>query len=129
VTNIHALIIDDNSLNIDVLVMLLEQQDATYSSIDSLRKLPEMLDANSNFDVIFLDLEFPHGDGFDALPNLKADPRLFNVPIVAYSVHTSEIDRARRAGFDSFLGKPLSPREFPEQLRRILNGEAVWEVN
>lgn len=128
-TNPHALIIDDNSLNIDVLVMLLENEAVTYSAIDSLRKLPDALNANPAIDIIFLDLEFPNGDGFDVLPDLKADIRLQDVPIVAYSVHTSEIDRARRAGFDSFLGKPLSSRQFPNQLRRILNGEAVWEVN
>ena len=127
--NSHALIVDDNSLNIEVLTMLLEQESVSYDSVDSLRKLPDALNANSNINVIFLDLEFPQGDGFEVLPELKADPRLQNVPIVACSVHTSEIDRARRVGFDSFLGKPLSPRDFPEQLQRILNGEAVWEVN
>jgi len=38
------------------------------------------------------------------------------------------IDVARRAGFDSFIGKPLDLRGFPDQIRRILNGQPVWEV-
>ena len=32
------------------------------------------------------------------------------------------------AGFDGFLGKPLNRNRFPEQVRRILEGEGVWEV-
>lgn len=53
---------------------------------------------------------------------------LDDVPIVAYSVHVSEIEIARRAGFDGFLGKPLDADRFSDQLRRILSGEQVWEI-
>jgi two-component system cell cycle response regulator DivK len=35
--------------------------------------------------------------------------------------------KARESGFDGFLGKPLDPDRFPEQIRRILNNEPVWE--
>ena len=33
------------------------------------------------------------------------------------------------AGFDGFLSKPLDPDRFPEQIRRVLSGEAVWEIH
>jgi two-component system cell cycle response regulator DivK len=78
--------------------------------------------------VVFLDIEFPNDDGFHILPELQADPRLQQVPIVAYSVHTNELPAAREVGFHSFLGKPLDVSAFPGQLRRILNGQSVWEV-
>jgi two-component system cell cycle response regulator DivK len=35
--------------------------------------------------------------------------------------------RAKKSGFDGFLGKPLNPDRFPEQIRRLLAGEHVWE--
>jgi two-component system cell cycle response regulator DivK len=38
-----------------------------------------------------------------------------------------QLNRAREAGFDGFLGKPLDPDRFPEQIRRLLRGEQVWE--
>jgi len=34
---------------------------------------------------------------------------------------------AQLAGFNGFIGKPLNPDRFPDQIRRILTGEAVWE--
>jgi hypothetical protein len=46
-----------------------------------------------------------------------------------YSVHASEINRARDMGFHSCLGKPLNADDFPEQLARILRGERVWAPN
>lgn len=123
----QALIIDDNRSNLDVLSMLLNQYGVMVTAVQSVKLVSFALDTLVP-DVIFLDLEFPSGNGFDLLRQMKANPKLANVPIVAYTVHTSEIDEARTAGFDSFIGKPLDSRRFPDQLHRILNGQPVWEV-
>jgi CheY-like chemotaxis protein len=124
----RALIIDDTPLNGDVLVTLLRNAGIDGITVESPRYLPEVLDQITNILVVFLDLEFPNHSGFDLLKDLKSDPRLSGIPIVAYSVHTSEIDQVRKAGFHSFLGKPLDPRRFPSQLERILNNQPVWEI-
>ena len=122
----HALIIDDQPSNIDVLAMLLSQQSVSHTAVTSSRQVSEAIDAASQINVVFLDLEMSNGSYYDLLGSLKSDPRLSGVPIVAYTVHTSEIEQARLAGFDGFLGKPLSTTEFPDQIRRILSGESVW---
>lgn len=124
----HVLIIDDNPLNIDVLVTLLEQIGIVTFTLDSPRLVEDMVESMPNVDLVFLDLEFPSFDGFEIIKQLKQLPAIRGTPIVAYSVHTSEIDRARRAGFHSFLGKPLSARQFPHQIQQILNGTPVWDA-
>ncbi len=123
----QALIIDDNRSNLDVLSMLLNQQGVMVTAVQSIKQVSFALE-NLTPDVVFLDLEFPNGSGWDILVDMKANPTLNGVPIVAYTVHVSEIDVARRAGFDSFIGKPLDSRRFPDQIKRILSGQAVWEV-
>ncbi len=125
----HALIIDDNPMNGDVLGMLLANQGVTHTLLESPRSLADILEQLEQIGIIFLDLEMPHHNGFDILNDLRADPRLEGVPIVAYTVHISEIDEARTAGFDGFLGKPLNTQKFPDQLNRIMNGMPVWEIN
>jgi two-component system cell cycle response regulator DivK len=40
-----------------------------------------------------------------------------------------QMTKAKNSGFDGFLGKPLDPDRFPDQIRRILAGESVWEFN
>jgi two-component system cell cycle response regulator DivK len=122
----HALIIDDQFSNIDVLAVMLGQQGVTHTPISTTRQVIETVRSLDKIDVVFLDLEMPNSDYYELLNQLKAEPKLVGIPIVAYTVHTSEIDQARLAGFDSFLGKPLKLSEFPDQLRRILNGERVW---
>jgi two-component system cell cycle response regulator DivK len=39
------------------------------------------------------------------------------------------MNKARASGFDGFLGKPLDADRFPDQIRRILAGEPVWEMS
>jgi two-component system cell cycle response regulator DivK len=36
------------------------------------------------------------------------------------------MERAREAGFDGFIAKPLNVKNFPDQVRAILQGEQVW---
>ncbi|MBN8639269.1 MAG: response regulator [Anaerolineae bacterium] len=124
----HALIIEDNSNNSEVLAILLELQGVASTNVRSPRQVASTIEQLEHVDVIFLDLEFPYGDGFSVFKLLRSDPRYAAIPIIAYSVHISQVDKVRAAGFQGFLGKPLSIEQFPDQLRRILSGIAVWEV-
>jgi len=123
----HALVIDDNMKNVNVLAGLLSLEDVSSSLVTDPRRLDATLGGLTQVDVVFLDLEMPGLNGFDVLEKLHRTPQFENVPIVAYTVHTSEIDVVAQHGFHSFLGKPLDPDKFPEQLSRILQGERVWD--
>jgi two-component system cell cycle response regulator DivK len=120
--------IDDRPINLEALAALLRREGFDAIFVESPRSLEAMIAQAEQIDIIFLDLEFPNYSGFDILATLQADPRLEGVPIVAYTVHVSEQNEARTAGFHSFIGKPLDVSRFPDQLRRIMNGERVWEV-
>jgi len=125
--NKHALVIDDNPKNVNILAMLLSEQQVTSTLVTQTNQLPKTLDTLGTVDVVFLDLEMPGMSGFDVLHQLKADSRFDGVPVVAYTVHVSEMNVANQQGFDGFLGKPLDSEKFPDQLARILNGEPVWD--
>jgi two-component system cell cycle response regulator DivK len=124
--NIHALIIDDDADNVEVLSELLQDENVTCTATQDPRNLETALAQMERVDVIFLDLEMPGIDGYEMLQILKNDLDV-SAPVVAYTVHLSEAVAARRMGFDSFLGKPLDGSRFSDQLRRILDGETVWE--
>ena len=121
----HALVIDDNAQNVKVLVQLLSKQGVSCTEVSDPRKLANMLSSLGNVDVVFLDLEMPGLDGYKVKDLLRQ--HLGGTPIIAYTVHVSEINVVQQMGFDGFLGKPLDNAKFPDQLARILNGEAVWE--
>lgn len=124
----HALIIDDNASNMNVLVRLLDKQEVSSTKVIDPKQLKNALQSIGHVDVVFLDLEMPMIDGFQVFDQLKSDTRFDNTPIIAYTVHVSELNEAHKYGFDGFLGKPLDSDRFPGQLRRIFNGEGVWET-
>lgn len=121
----HALVIDDNAQNRKVLFQLLGKQGVNCTEIADPRKIVDILPTLGQVDVVFLDLEMPGLDGYEAKDMLKAS--LPTTPIIAYTVHVSEINVVKQMGFDGFLGKPLDNTNFPSYLTRILNGESVWE--
>jgi CheY-like chemotaxis protein len=127
--NKHALIIDDDENNMSILAELLSQEGVTSTEVQNPKKLGAALGNIGHIDVIFLDLEMPGLNGYQVLEMLRADARFQHVPVVAYTVHVSEINVTRQQGFDSFLGKPLDPDQFPKQLDRILSGGSVWSTS
>jgi CheY-like chemotaxis protein len=77
-----------------------------------------------------MDLHLPHEDGYEALRQIRADEKLKDTLVVVVTAHGSslEMQKARQAGFDGFLVKPLDADQFPEQIRQILSGTAVWDL-
>jgi two-component system cell cycle response regulator DivK len=81
-------------------------------------------------DIIFLDLNLPRTTGYEILKKIRADEKLKQALVVAVTAQDADIEipRCKAAGFDGFIGKPISRTRFPRQLRRILSGEPVWET-
>jgi two-component system cell cycle response regulator DivK len=92
-------------------------------------KVLEFAETLGNINLILMDIALPDADGFESLVSLRSHPRFQEVPIVAVTADVSlkNVARAREAGFNGFIGKPLDPDRFPEQVRRVLQGEEVWE--
>ena len=120
----RALVVDDNPQNLKVMIQMLSKQGVTCDEYLNPLKLTDNLPALEPVDVVFLDLEMPGMDGYVVKDMLRE--HLGDVPIIAYTVHVSEMNVVRRLGFDGFLAKPLNNERFPAQLARILRGEAVW---
>jgi two-component system cell cycle response regulator DivK len=126
-TNHHALIVDDDANNLEVLASLLAAQDISHTAIQDPINVSAALEDLPRIDIVFCDLEMPKMDGYQLLSLLRQ--RLGNsAPIIACTVHLSEINATRELGFDGFLGKPLDPERFPKLIQRILRGQPVWEL-
>lgn len=126
--SLRALIIEDDQSSVDVLQSLLTDLQVTSDVIFDSYNLTENLQGVPRPDVVFLDLEMPASNGYSVLDYIRNNAVFEGVPIVAYTTHISHMNEAKRAGFDGFLGKPLSRSEFPDQLSDILNGKSVWSV-
>jgi CheY-like chemotaxis protein len=128
VDQLHALIIDDNVPNLGVLSQLLLKQNVTSTGVVNPMQLDSVLEQLAKVNIAFVDLELPEMNGYEVLERLRTDRRFRSIPIVAYTVHVSEMKTAHQQGFHSFLGKPLDAESFPDQLAKILAGEPVWSL-
>lgn len=133
----HIVVVEDNANNMLVILKLLKLLGAEHCNWHtSGQQVVEFVtavskpDAERRPDLILLDIGLPGEDGYAVLAALRAAPTLQQTRVVAVTAHVSpeEMQRARAAGFDGFIGKPINPQLFPEQIRRILTGEYVWEV-
>lgn len=123
-----ALIIDDDENNISVLSQLLQIEGVGAIALSNLNGLAQQLGAVGAVSAVFLDLEFPRSNGYEAFEVIKAHPQFQNVPVIAYTVHVNEFQQIEKLGFDGLLGKPVDADEFPAQWQKILSGQKIWHI-
>jgi two-component system, cell cycle response regulator DivK len=77
-------------------------------------------------DLILMDLQLPGIDGYEAARQIKADPRLSSVPIIAVTSYalSGDEERALAAGCSAYISKPYSPRQLLASIREHLPASA-----
>lgn len=126
-----VLVVEDNVSNFVLIARLLGFMGIHCEWKTSGYEVVEYADTLPRLDLILMDIRLPYEDGYGALKKIRASDRLKSVPIIAVTAEASQeqMNKARNSGFNGFLGKPLDPDKFPDQIQRILNGEDVWEIS
>lgn len=118
----HILIIDDDKINLDCARMSLSKQYKLTASISG-RQALQYLDNNIP-DLILLDLNMPFMDGYDVMKNIKADPRIADIPVVFLSAEKDAVTESRclELGAVDFIPKPFVPSILLSRLEKIFRG-------
>ncbi|MDK1027995.1 MAG: response regulator [Anaerolineae bacterium] len=126
-----VLVVEDNVSNFVLIARMLGYLGIHCEWKTSGYEVVEYADTLPRLDLILMDIRLPYEDGYGALKKIRATEHLKSIPIVAVTAESSseQLAKARSAGFDGFLGKPLDPDHFPEQIRQILEGAPVWELS
>lgn len=126
-----VLVVEDNVANFVLIARMLGYMGIRCEWKTSGYEVVEYADTLPRIDLILMDIRLPYEDGYGALKKIRQSERLKHIPVVAVTAEASleQMSKARQAGFDGFIGKPLDPDRFPEQIRRILAGEQVWEMS
>lgn len=126
-----VLVVEDNVSNFVLIARMLGYLGIHCEWKTSGYEVVEYADTLPRLDLILMDIRLPYEDGYGALKKIRASERFKAVPIIAVTAEASleQMKKAKDSGFDGFLGKPLDPDRFPDQIRRILSGEPVWEYS
>ncbi len=97
---------------------------------DSSRFLERVQSLDPRPNLVFLDIHVKPNSGFQMLEMLRSVETFKHVPVIALtaSVMNEEVHMLQTAGFDGCLSKPLDMETFPDNLKRLLNGEHVWRI-
>ncbi len=138
----RLLIVDDNKVNRLLLARNVELQGHRSASAENGRIALEML-RSETFDLLLLDIEMPEMDGFEVLEQLKADPKLRDLPVLVTSSleGVANIVRCIELGAEDYLSKPINPvllkarigaslekKRLRDQLRAMVRRFATAEV-
>ena len=126
-----VLVVEDNVANFVLVARMLGYMGIHCEWKTSGYEVVEYADTLPRLDLILMDIRLPYEDGYAALKKIRSSPQLKDTLVVAVTAEASpeQMRKAREAAFNGFLGKPLDPDRFPEQVRRILAGDQVWELN
>lgn len=116
-----VLIVEDDPASLDIFETILRHGGyavvTAQTAADGLEKAREVVP-----DVVVVDIGLPDGLGFGVLDELSDDPRTEHIPLIVCTVHVFEHDqiRARRAGADVFVEKPVDPSHLLECVNKLL---------
>jgi CheY-like chemotaxis protein len=115
------LIIEDNEQNLYLATFLLQK---SGFNIAAARSGPEGIAEALRIrpDLILLDIQLPQMDGYTVARELRRDPALKDVPVVAVTSFAMVGDRERtlEAGCSGYIEKPINPETFAAEIERYI---------
>lgn len=116
-----VLVVEDNDLNLKLFCDLLRAHDYQAEAVSDGR---DALAAARAFapDLVIMDIQLPHVSGLELIEQMKADPGLAAIPIMAVTAYAAKGDeeRIRAAGAQAYVSKPMSVMRFVESVAALV---------
>jgi CheY-like chemotaxis protein len=117
------LYVEDNAANLRLVEAMLSRRDdlTLLSATDPIQGID--IAQNRRPNLILMDINLPHMDGFTAFEQLRQEECTRRIPVIAISAYAmeSDIERYRSAGFDDYLIKPFQVNRFYELLNKFVS--------
>ena len=121
----RILIVDDNPQNLKLVRVLFGAEGYEVRTAGDAEEALAMLPSFAPH-LILMDIQLPGMDGLELTRRLKADPVWQHLPVVALTAYAMKGDeeRARAAGCDGYVSKPLDIDLLSRTVTRLLMTEA-----
>lgn len=123
------ILVAEDNLDIQDLIKLLMKKVGLELDIVENGKQAVKRALESNYDLIFMDIQMPVMDGLSAMKELKKQH--FNTPVVAMTANVMKEDReeCKAAGFSGFVSKPINRNDLYTTLMQYLKPSETCESN
>jgi PAS domain S-box-containing protein len=112
----HLLVVDDMEINREIMKNLLEETEASIDfAVDGRSALDRFKQVPDHYDLILMDVQMPHMNGYEATRALRALPLEWaaDIPVIAMTADAfkEDVDRCLAAGMNAHIAKPIDDRE------------------
>jgi two-component system, cell cycle response regulator len=120
----RILVIEDNPTNMELMTYLLKAFGHVPLTASDGEAGLEVIQRDSP-DLIICDVHLPTMDGYEVARQLKSNPALRHIPLVAVTALAmmGDRDKVLQAGFDGYLSKPIAPETFVTQVEAFLQAD------
>lgn len=120
----HILVVEDNSLNQEIIQSLLQSLGCDVSLAGSGSEALALL-SEQTFDLIFMDIQLPGMDGIETTQQIRRLVGGSKLPVIALTANALPGDREHylAAGLNDYISKPIDPLELQRLLVRWLHKE------
>ena len=127
---VRVLLVDDSDINLQVAGRLLELEGALVQPARDGAEALRWVEQRADFDIVLMDVQMPVMDGLEATRRIRALPERAGLPVVALTAGNtdSEHRRAREAGMQDILSKPIDPELLVQGVRRLIGRAPVGPV-
>ena len=117
----RILVVESQQDNRQIIRDMLATTDYEITEADDGEQALEAV-AKQRPDLILMGVQLPVMDGYEVARQIKADPTLRSIPIIAVTSHAlnGEERTARAAGCDDYVPEPYSPRQLLAKIRQYL---------
>ncbi len=116
------LIVEDNPQSMKVLMLALRPHGYTLLEAADGEEALKVVSSGERPDLIIMDIQLPKIDGLEVTRRLRQVPEFSHIPIIAVTAHAMKGDKEKivGAGCDAYLPKPISTRELPRVVAKML---------
>jgi signal transduction histidine kinase/CheY-like chemotaxis protein/HPt (histidine-containing phosphotransfer) domain-containing protein len=125
-----VLLADDSPINQQVAQEIMEDIGLVVKVVDNGHDAVELAqELHNEIEIIFMDLQMPVLDGFEATKYLRDDSDTMNIPIIAMTAHAMIGDRERclGAGMNDYVAKPIELDQLYEVLKKWIKPRKISE--
>lgn len=116
------LIVDDNATNLKLTrIVLIKEGYEIQTAVNAEEAIRKMMEGFKP-QLILMDIQLPGMDGLTLTRQLKSAPETKDIVVVALTAYAMKADeeKARAAGCDGYIAKPIDTQTFPAQIARYL---------
>jgi len=114
-----VLVVDDDARNIFALTTVLENHEMDVLSATNGRQAIELIEQTPDLSAVLMDIMMPEMDGYETMREIRKDPRLRTLPILALTAKAMKGDREKclEAGASDYVAKPVNTDQLLSLLR------------